>query len=157
MPGDTHILIVAIEKYHDPKEFSNVSFAEKDAKEFYYAYVKLGVNPDNMIMLLNEKATANAIIQNLIKIVDRVKENDRIIIYFSGHGLNIAGDNLLVPSDAIYDKAKEMCVSIDTILHHLNKAKSVQKLLFLDSCHSGIEPGEYARSDVKTFAGDALV
>jgi hypothetical protein len=156
MPGNTHFLIVAIEKYHDPREFSGVSFAEKDAQEFKDAFIRLGANPDLMIILLNEKATANAIVHNLIKIVERVKENDRIVVYFSGHGLNIAGDNVLVPCDAIYDKAKDMCVSVNTILERLNKAKKVQKILFLDSCHSGIEPGEYARADVKTFAGDAL-
>ena len=156
MPGDTHYLIVAIENYNDPKEFSRVSFAEKDAKEVADAFIQLDANPDNMVFLLNGHATANSIEHNLIKMVEKAKENDRIVFYFSGHGLNIAGDNLLVPADAIYDRAKDMCVSINVILKHLTKAKSVQKILFLDCCHSGIEPGEYVRADTKSFAGDAL-
>jgi|GEM_PF-1099931 len=156
MPGVTHFLFVAIEKYNDPKEFGNVLFAEKDAKEVMEAFKAIGHLEENMTILLNGHATAKAIEHQVIKMVEKTRSFDRLVFYFSGHGLNIAGDNFIVPADALFDRAKDMCVSTNLILNHLISAEAVQKILFLDCCHSGLEPGEYIRGGIKGFAGDAL-
>ncbi len=156
MAGTTYSLVIAIETYNDPKDFGNISFAEKDADDIVNALVELGHDKDHIIVLKSGKATAQTIIQHLTKIADRCRENDRIIFYFTGHGLNIAGENLLVPADGMFDRAGATCVPVSTILNILNKSLSVQKMLFLDSCHSGFVPGEHVKDGMQVFRGDEL-
>ena len=62
MAGVTYALIVAIEHYNQPKHFPRVRYATKDATEFAEAIKGIGVDGDDIKMLLDGNATKSIVI-----------------------------------------------------------------------------------------------
>ncbi len=100
----------------------------------YYAFLKSpegGALPDNQIkVLVNEDATRNNILQTMRQTLLRADENDVIMFYFSGHGL----DGAFIPQD--YD-------GLNNKLYH-NEVKAIfekslakHKICIADACNSG--------------------
>jgi Caspase domain len=157
MLGITYILIIAVEEYMDIKNFPIVNFASKDADDLKEAFLRLGFDKENLTILKNENATRTTIIQHIKTICNRTLDNDRIILYFSGHGFYEGGQNLIAPVDAVKIDKLDTCISINTILGYLKKALTKQTILFLDCCHSGFQPGENIRSEIDSFMADELL
>ena len=61
-------------------------------------------------------------------------ENDMVLLYFSGHGFIKSTGGYLVTTDA---KKYNEGVSMNDILELANNSKSKNKIIILDSCHSG--------------------
>jgi len=82
----TKAIIVGISDYMN---IQSLNYAHTDALNFYNFLISDAggnVNPDNVILMLNEEATSANIYAALDWLVDEAKEGERIIIYFSGHG-----------------------------------------------------------------------
>lgn len=155
MAGRTHFLIVAVENYTDSR-ISKVHYAKADAEELVKAWQNLGYDASDFVVLINGAATKTAIEANLKKLSARAHAEDRIIIFFAGHGSAVNGDNIIIPVDAQLDMLTDTCVSINHILGHLKKAESERNLMFLDCCHSGFEPGEHIRRVTTDFSVEDL-
>ena len=80
MSGISYILVIGIEKYHEGA-LAKVVYAEKDAKEFIESLINLGYDKNDCILMLNDRATKTAILNNISKTVSKTTENDRIIFY----------------------------------------------------------------------------
>lgn len=157
MAGVSYFLIIAVEKYHDTK-INPVDFAEADAKGLVKAWQDLGYDPSDFTVLIDHQATKTAIETNLKRLSAKAGKEDRIIVFFAGHGTSIAGENLIVPVDAVYSSLlKDTCVLINTILHYLRRAESTRNLLFLDCCHSGLLPPDGGRRVGTVFSTEDLV
>ncbi|SDX01809.1 Caspase domain-containing protein [Hydrobacter penzbergensis] len=152
----THFLIIAVERYNS-REISQVAYAQADAEELAKAWQGLGYDKDDFVVLLNSAATKTTIEAHLKKISTKASKDERIVIFFAGHGCAVHGDNMIVPVDADISMLKDTCVSINTILGYLKKAESERNILFLDCCHSGFEPGEHIRRMATDFRIDDLV
>ncbi|MBN8854706.1 MAG: hypothetical protein BGO55_20635 [Sphingobacteriales bacterium 50-39] len=153
----THFLIIAVEEYNNPEDFPNVDYALKDAKEIKEAFITLGYEEDSFIVLLNNHATKVTIEREIKKIVNQADESERIVIYFSGHGLRGGGHNFLASVDASHEDPDRTCVKLGDILGTLERANCQRNLLFLDCCHSGFVPSEGIRSSVGRFSSDELL
>lgn len=154
--GVTYALVVAVEKYNNPSSFKKVAHAEKDAQDFVAALHGINVHPDDIVVLLNEIATKSAILAELKTLSKRTLENDRIIVFFAGHGVYIDQANHIAPVDAYKNNLQDTCVPIREILGYLKNAACNRNLLFLDCCHSGFEPGDLVRDSDATFLADEL-
>ncbi len=95
--------------------------------------------------------------QSIKRIAQLSVKGDRIVIYFSGHGFYVGGDNYLAPVDASKTAVTDTCISISTILGILNNSESTQKVLLLDCCHSGFEAGDATRDSDDTFMTEELL
>jgi len=155
--GITYALVVAVENYNQPRYFPRVRFASKDAKEFIAALINIGVMEEDIIFLLDSNATKTAIEKEIATIARKVVEADRIIVYFSGHGAYDSGENFLLPADCYTDDIVNTSVCVNQILGKLNKSLSERNILFLDSCHSGFEPGDDTKDIDKNFLADELI
>jgi hypothetical protein len=124
---------------------AKLSYAEADAS----AVCRILKDPtrgnfDEVIELLDEQATKEAIRQNMDLLLQnpRREPDDLVLIYFAGHGIrDNLGDLCLVPHDFSYHSdgsfvfssmlhAKEIEVSV-------NNCRSKNIILIIDSCHSG--------------------
>tara|TARA_B100001971_G_C17726655_1_gene303868 strand:- start:32 stop:511 length:480 start_codon:yes stop_codon:yes gene_type:complete len=77
-------LIIGINKYANVQ---NLNYAVNDAKSIQSILVKNYDFPiDNVKMLLNEKATYNNIRKQFSEISKSAEHNDRVLIFFAGHG-----------------------------------------------------------------------
>ena len=62
------------------------------------------------------------------------QETDTVLFYYSGHGGIFNGAGYLLPSDAEY---LEDCLTMETLLEMISQSKATNKIIILDSCHSG--------------------
>ncbi|MBK8403799.1 MAG: caspase family protein [Saprospiraceae bacterium] len=86
--NSTYAVVVGISDYQDPG-ITDLRFADKDAEAFAnYLRSNAGgkLDNDHLKVLLNEKATVAQFAMALDWLMEVVKENDQVILYFSGHG-----------------------------------------------------------------------
>jgi len=88
------------------------------------------------------------------------------VVYFSGHGFQFKGENMLVPVDfnAKYEyEVQEQSLALNTVIGALGDAKAEPKLVFLDCCRSQEEFRSITKSlnrglaEVKTPDDETLV
>ena len=86
--GRTYAVVVGISNYQD-EDIPDLRFADKDALAFAgFLQSSAGgaLDEDHLNVLINEKATAAQFATALDWLWEVAEENDRVIIYFSGHG-----------------------------------------------------------------------
>ncbi len=83
-------------------------------------------------------ATKEEMVQTLMKLGKEVGEDDRVVVYYAGHGyaLESTGKGYWLPADADVDSAAKW-VSTDDIAHLLQRMPSKHIMLVADSCYSG--------------------
>jgi uncharacterized caspase-like protein len=72
----------------------------------------------------------------LREFTDSTKSADVAVIYFAGHGIEVDGDNYLIPVDAILERdidVDDETVSLDRMLRVLEPARQL-RLVILDAC-----------------------
>jgi Flp pilus assembly protein TadD len=143
----TFAVVVGISDYQDPA-LPDLRFADKDAEAFanFLRSPSGGLlDADHLKLFLNDQATAAQIAAALDWLMEVANENDRVIIYFSGHGdverKTISQPGYLLCWDSpskIYlgggTLALPMFQDIITTLSLQTKAKV---FVIMDACHSG--------------------
>lgn len=123
-------VIVGAERYH---HMPSLKYAKSDA---FYLYSHLrspegGALPANQIRLLvDEDATHRNIIMAMRDVYLRADDNDVVLFYFSGHGLQ--GAFLPVDYDGFENKLEHYEIR-DALL----TTRARHKLVIADACHSG--------------------
>src|SRR5262249_34240715 len=67
---------------------------------------------------------------------DQVRDADIAVVYYAGHGIEVDGNNYLVPVDAVLDRdtdVEDEALSLDRIVRTLDPAKRL-RLVILDAC-----------------------
>ena len=106
--------------------------------------------------------------QFLIKFQDftqGLEKDDLALIFYAGHGLQLAGENYIVPVDAELvdeEQAKQQLVSLNALLTDLSRSTR-NRIIILDACRNNpfaeeiarslITRGEPTRGLAKVFAG----
>ncbi len=138
-----YALVVGIAKYEnlDPKQF--LQFTESDASALYRTLVSKegGAFPaENVHLLLGNKATLANLHYELETWLPSVanQQNDRVIVYFSGHGFLIGGHGYLAPWDVDPSKPDSTGYPMDLLGNILTRNVAARsKLLLIDACHAG--------------------
>ena len=145
--SQTYAVVVGISDYQDAK-IPDLKFADKDAEafaNFLRSPAGGSLDDDHLVLLTNEQATSGKVAAALYWLIDESKENDRVILYFSGHGdveRKIMGQpGFLLCWDAppkVYMAGGTvqlgMLQSVISTLSIENKAKV---LVITDACRSG--------------------
>jgi hypothetical protein len=133
--GTYYALIIGVNKYsgvwpilntavHDAKGMENTLHQKYKMDHFYTLY--------------DEQATRSAIMKVFEKLVDTLKEDDNVLIYFSGHGefKQTMNKGYWVPYDAKTNSVSDL-ISNNDIQTFLASIKSKHTLLISDACFSG--------------------
>ena len=133
--GNYYALIIGIDKYKGT--WRPLKNAVNDAKVIE-ATLKDAYKVDKFKTLYNESATRTNIITELEWLVDNVKENDNVLIYYSGHGelKKELNKGYWVPSDATTQSTSNF-ISNSEIQTFIAGIKSKHTLLIADACFSG--------------------
>ncbi len=146
--GNTYALVVGISSY---RNLEQLNYADDDARSIrdYFLDSKI-VRRENMYDLIDSNATRSAFFADLNKIFDKIRpdSNDRVIIYFAGHGDNESrtGQGYLLA----YDCEKASYASSDAIFipqleAEVNAlAEKAKVILITDACRSGNLSGQKA-------------
>lgn len=134
--GVTHLLIIGIDKYEECPRLYN---AVKDAKAFRDVLIQhYQFKEEHTISLFDEEATQIRIFQTLSSLVHKVKPEDNLLIYFSGHGEyeeNIK-EGYWIPVEGQLSHPGTY-ISNSRIIKYLQAIKSHHTFLIVDSCFAG--------------------
>ena len=135
------LIIISIEEY---KYTDNVLFANRTAEIMKRTFQKkLDIAEKNILMLSNEKASLKNIKTEVRKFIHRVRRNDIIYFYYSGHGLsNQSGEQLLLPYDGKPDfPNSKNSIKIERLYSKFLNSKSLRTFSFIDASFNGITDG----------------
>lgn len=127
---DVYALVVGVATY---QHMPSLKYTDDDAYQLY-AFLKSpegGAIPnENIKVLVDDVATKNNILMSMEQLFSKADENDVVLLYMSGHGL----EGSFIPSD--FDGFRNQLAYSD-INEILNQSKAKHKLCIADACHSG--------------------
>jgi len=152
--SNSHALLIGIHSYANLPKENWLDFADKDATDLRDVLVRsYGFLPENVTVLLNEQATKQAIEDALSALADeeKVKPDDRVMVFFSGHGQTVTLNDgtprgFLIPYDAKVDLKRlnnpapylKTCLPMDSIWNYLEAVPARHRLLIADACFGGL-------------------
>lgn len=144
---DKWALVIGVKEFADGR-INPLKYTTKDAEEF----AALLKNPDygrfkedHVQVLMDKKATTQAIKEKLNWLARSAKEDDMVVIYLSSHGspgeMDTAGVSYVVTyntdiknPDSLYATALPMVDIADAVR---TRIKAQRAVVLLDTCHSG--------------------
>jgi len=136
-----YAVIVGISAYEEGRKGrpQNLIYADEDAKSFAEMLKKLGWNPNNMKLLLNEQAKRRDILIALDSWLTKAGSNDIIVFFWSGHGYPDPMD-----PEKVYFACHDTDLNIpatgfrmDYALRSLDEKNAKNVMIFADTCHAG--------------------
>lgn len=138
MPYDeSWAVVIGINDYlHVPK----LQFAVNDATAIRNLLInKFGFESQNVFALYDREATKNKILTLLgDELPFKLGENDRLFIYFAGHGETRNKMGYLLPVDCKMGRYRSMAISMNELKDILKEIKCKHVYLVLDACYSGM-------------------
>lgn len=141
--GSDYAILIGVENYqHVPKlRFTNNDVRllgeaiEQRSRTTYESVLKV-FDDDASGWYPNRETLIRAIPYRL----KMAKPDDRVTVYFSGHGFrDDAGKLYLATIDTQLDNLAETALSVDWLRDELEQCQAQVKLLILDACHAGAE------------------
>ena len=134
-------VVVGIATY---QHMPSLRYTDDDAYQVY-AFLKSpegGALPDEQVkVLVDESATRDNILGAMRKVFLRADENDVVLFYYSGHGI----EGAFIPAD--FDGYSYRLYHTD-IRQILEQSKAKYKIVVGDACHSGSLIGDVQKNDL---------
>ena len=135
---DAYAIVIGIERYRD---ITSVDTAADDAiwMKRYLERV-MGVPEENMVLLLNERATRTDMLKYFTGwLANNVDEDSTVYIYYAGHGAPDVKTKkaYIVPYDGDPNYLSVTAYPLDSLYETLASLPARETVVFLDSCFSG--------------------
>ena len=149
----SYALVVGISQYKNLPASGQLQFPERDAEAIYTELISAegGQFPaENVHKLIGARATLANLRAELEGWLPSVaKDDDRVLIYFAGHGFVSEGKAYLAPADIDLKNITATAYPMDTLGSVIgSKIHARWKVLLTDSCHSGAITPEADRVQV---------
>lgn len=152
----SYALVVGIAKYAKLPESGQLQFPERDAESIYSVLISPeggNFRAENVHRLIGERANLANVRREIEEWLPSVaKDDDRVVIYFAGHGFVHDGKAYLAPYDIDPKNIKGTGYPMDALGEAMGrKIKAKWKVLLTDSCHSGsiMPPADAAMMNAK--------
>jgi len=145
--GEVYAVVIGISDYQDP-DIPDLRFADKDAEAFAnFLRSDAGgrLDQDHLKVLINEKATMAQFAIALDWLWEVAKENDRVIIYFSGHG-DVEKKSITQPGFLLcWDAPAQVYMSggafalplLQEVISTLSVQNKAKVIMIMDACRAG--------------------
>jgi uncharacterized caspase-like protein len=120
MNARTFVLATGVSNYGDDQ--INLSQTTKDAKRFKEV---METQTHDITLLTSSNVTHDNVLEKLRAICNRAQKEDRVIFFYSGHGMPGA--------ICAYDQA----ILYDELINVLSNSTASEKICFIDACHAG--------------------
>ena len=154
--ADGWALVVGINRYaHAPP----LAIACADAESIAEVLVgDLGFPKKNVCVLLDDEATGTSIMERYLAF-EKLSANDRLLVFFAGHGITVQGQRgpvgYLVPVDGLCDK-KNTLIRWDELTRDAEIIPAKHILFIMDACYSGLAIPRTAGAGEKRFISEML-
>ncbi len=131
-----YLLVIGINSYTNMQVLNN---ATKDARDFENLMVdEYGYKKENIIELYDADATRKNIYAQFKKFVDNLDKNDRLLVYYSGHGWYDEKLDLgfWLPVNAAINEYDDYLDNLD-ITRYIQKMNARNIFVIADACYSG--------------------
>ena len=135
-------VVVGVSDYADER-IPDLKFAAEDARDIGRALLATpggGYTESTVVVLAGsgDSSPTQQHIQDTIKsLQEKVYPADSVMIYFSGHGVDVEGRAYLLASETAADRIAKTGLALEDLLGWLFKFPCRTKMLILDACHSG--------------------
>jgi tetratricopeptide (TPR) repeat protein len=158
LPPRSYAVIVGISGYKNLPENLQLKYAERDAQSIYTILISPeggNFKAENVHILEGSKATLAGLRKEIDDWLPGIaKEDDRVLIYFAGHGFMYQGKGYLAPYDFDMNKIAATGYPMDELGSVIgSKIKAKSKILLTDACHSGAITPEDTESLNRTLSG----
>ncbi|WP_031500833.1 tetratricopeptide repeat protein [Bryobacter aggregatus] len=138
----SYAIIMGVGAYQNLPKDLHLAYSERDADSLYSILISLeggNYRAENVKKLLGPRATLANLKQEIEEWLPRVaKENDRVFIYFAGHGFIHQGKGYLAPYDFNLNDVAGTGYPMESLAKTVGqKVKAKWKVMMTDSCHSG--------------------
>jgi hypothetical protein len=145
--GDKYALLVGAKGY---TKVPPLKWADKDACDVAQALESCGFDRQNMTVLHDgdeaEPPVRAQLFHHLGRLKGRLKPEDLLVFYFSGHGMIQDDDDYLLPVDASEQSLTYTGAKVGDVVSELRRSGSKQVLLLLDACRNELPTGKGIRS-----------
>ncbi len=134
--GTRRALLIAIDEYLPPE--NPLHCCGNDAallSEVLHRFC--GYERDNIVVLANKDATRPNVLKKLADLVAVSKPEDALFVSYGGHGTLLGGRSFMCTYDMDGKNPAATGVGMDEVRDLLQSKKIAQKILYLDTCHSG--------------------
>lgn len=138
-----YVVAMGVSQYQD--ESLNLEYATKDAGDIAEAFRRY-YDGETEVLLLRDAEVDGAVLTDKVKaFLAQAQAQDHVVMYCAGHGM--LGDNLeyhYAPHNFNTDNIAATGIAMDSLLDVLESTPARNRLLLLDTCHSGTlgEEGE---------------
>lgn len=157
--GQSHALVIGINRY---KNASPLGYAVNDANAVARKLISNFDFPEgNVSLLLDEDATAAEIRRSFLRFSDqnRVTLDDRIVVFFAGHGTTRRGARgevgYLVPYDADLQDLSTL-VRWDDLTRNAEIIPAKHMMFVMDACYGGLAVTRAMGAGSARFVNDML-
>ncbi|HXS95227.1 MAG TPA: tetratricopeptide repeat protein [Candidatus Limnocylindrales bacterium] len=138
----SYAVVIGISRYKSIPDKLQLQFAERDAQSIYTILISPeggNFKAENVHLLTGVKATLAAVRHEIDDWLPSVAQpDDRVLIYFAGHGFIYQGRGYLAPYDINLDSIAATGFPMDELGETIGgKIKAKNKILLTDACHSG--------------------
>ena len=147
--AERHALIVGNSNYEYASRLANPG---RDAKDMAQALEGLGYQ-----VTYGADLSRVEMLHQFQDFTRALGEDDLALVYYAGHGLQMGGENYIVPVDARLvdeDQAKQVLVSLNSLLTDLSRSTR-NRIIILDACRNNPFLEEITRTML--VRGDAPV
>lgn len=142
--GSDYLLVIGIDAYSNYRRLNN---AVRDAKKFAELMTsEFGFGKNQVYSLYDQDATADNIYHAFDSLSSVLTENDRLLIYFAGHGIYDEKLSLgyWVPVNAATGKLSQL-IPNNMISRYIGAFKAKKIFAIVDACYSGTLLGDAGR------------
>jgi len=143
----SYAVVIGIAQYQNLEPKHQLQYSANDADAIYSILISpQGGNfrAENVRKLIGKQATLENVRRELeVWLPSMAREDDRVLIYFAGHGFVYQGKGYLAPYDISLKNIAETGYPMDSLGMVVgSRIKAKNKVLLTDACHSGaITPG----------------
>lgn len=137
-PQKTYAVIAGVLSWKD-RSLASFSPVERKDKELHDLLAARGVPAANRVLLLDEAATASAVLGAIGRLSAKAERGSTMIVYYAGHGMKTNdGHTVFASTDVDTSKLESTGLHVDAITPLFKSRVPGGRVIFLaDCCYSG--------------------
>lgn len=145
--GKSILISIGINHYTHKGKFENLSKCINDANKMFQVFQNTSAlslcDSKSRLLISDEERLSTSkeeIIETLKTVSQQADFDEKLFVYFSGHGHVLENENYLVPSN-YGTVSEETLISLKEVVEILEGSRAKIKIIMLDACRSGVVNG----------------